>query len=568
MYRHRLSDERVVRALEAIENTELPYPSTWLLTSFIHAAMDPVLAAIYVNDRMANGDARSLVSDWVYIIESITRKGSLPNLPDANAQRAITRRDGNRCCITGKKGSIFDPLCVVPVIAIPTGWITEEGRVFDMMGAFLGPPYRDWWFDFLKDPDYMTPYANHWLVRRSASVAYANGFVKLQRLDSMIEFQVQYAHVGPVVELDVEGNRPLLGDHSRSGMVKVDARFIGTHARLCTSIRLLDLARCIAAQILDGPRLSPSTYRPQSYPRESPIKRAMSRTLSSMLPLGTLGRVALSLWLMTPRRVRITAYGLLRKIGEALYGKSTFFVQRLPFGLYLKHHLGEGTYRNEHNAMRLVQQYTTVPLPKPLDLILARDSTPESDEEYLLMTRLPGLPLSQCNEILSESDCERITMQMQDYLTQIRCIPNMVNDENPICNTLGIEIRDSRIRSGRPMGPFPDEAAFSNILRLSDDPGRRGHSIVFTHGDLNPRNILIDLVTQPDGSEGWSVSGIVDWEFAGYYPEYWDFTKSLFEGFRWKKRYNDMVKNIFKAFGDYSQELDVETRAWGMGDGI
>lgn len=57
-----------------------------------------------------------------------------------------------------------------------------------MLGAFFGPQYRDWWFDYVKDPEYITPYANHWLVRRSASAAFAGGFVHLQRLNSsMIE---------------------------------------------------------------------------------------------------------------------------------------------------------------------------------------------------------------------------------------------------------------------------------------------------------------------------------------------------------------------------------------------
>lgn len=52
--------------------------------------------------------------------------------------------------------------------------------------------------------------------------------------------------------------------------------------------------------------------------------------------------------------------------------------------------------------------------------------------------------------------------------------------------------------------------------------------MVFTHADLNPRNSLV----QRSGRGGWRLSGIVDWETSGYYPEYWDCTKALFEGFR------------------------------------
>lgn len=375
--------------------------------------------------------------------------------------------------------------------------------------------------------------------------------------------------IGPERRIEVDGDLPLLGDHSRSGIKKVDARFIGTHARLCASIRFLEIARNIAPQILDESLLPSLAPRPQSPQRGWPIQNAVSTALSTVLPLAALGNAILTLWLFVPKRARIAAYGQLRKIGKYLYGTRTSYVQRLPFGLYLKFHAGPDIYRNEFNALRLVRQYTTVPVPKPLDVTIPHNQTSLlSADAYLLMTRLPGLPLADCQHILSDKDRDRIINEMRDYLTQIRNIPNLINHDEPICNAVGEAIQDSRIRGETPVGPFPDEASFSQMLRFSDEPSRRGHSIVFTHADLNPRNILISFVTQKDGTRGWSVTGIVDWEFAGYYPEYWDYTKALFEGFRWIKRYNDMVKEIFKEFGDYSRELDVETRAWGTGDGV
>jgi hypothetical protein len=43
--------------------------------------------------------------------------------------------------------------------------------------------------------------------------------------------------------------------------------------------------------------------------------------------------------------------------------------------------------------------------------------------------------------------------------------------------------------------------------------------IVLTHGDLVPRNILV---------RNGNVVGIVDWEMAGFYPEYWEYVKGHF----------------------------------------
>ena len=44
------------------------------------------------------------------------------------------------------------------------------------------------------------------------------------------------------------------------------------------------------------------------------------------------------------------------------------------------------------------------------------------------------------------------------------------------------------------------------------------HRVVFTRGDLKLRNILV--------KEG-KITGFLDWESAGWYPEYWDFTTAL-----------------------------------------
>lgn len=56
------------------------------------------------------------------------------------------------------------------------------------------------------------------------------------------------------------------------------------------------------------------------------------------------------------------------------------------------------------------------------------------------------------------------------------------------------------------------------------------------------------------------LSGIVDWECAGFYPEYWEFTK-LFYG---AQPPPDMQSVIHDAFtGDtYEEELETERLLW------
>jgi thiamine kinase-like enzyme len=47
----------------------------------------------------------------------------------------------------------------------------------------------------------------------------------------------------------------------------------------------------------------------------------------------------------------------------------------------------------------------------------------------------------------------------------------------------------------------------------------KDHEIILTHGDISPRNIIV---------QGSKVVAILDWEMAGFYPEYWEYAKALY----------------------------------------
>ncbi|KAK3305950.1 uncharacterized protein B0T15DRAFT_533909 [Chaetomium strumarium] len=329
------------------------------------------------------------------------------------------------------------------------------------------------------------------------------------------------------------------------------------------------------------------------------VHSALSLNFPSSLNLAT--SVLLSTWLLLPSRLRVAVYDLLRRVGALLYPQPDHAtVHRLPFGLYLKkRQTNPSSSHNELAALQLLRRYTTIPVPTPLDLVHkpaanpaaadpfsvaeAETETEAYGETYLLTTRVPGIPLYRCQHVLSDADLADLAAQLAAHLAQLRAVPQQQQQPNnnththqktkfkiEICDARGHAIRDPRIRGGEPVGPFPDEAAFSRELMFSDDAARRGHRVVFTHADLNPRNILVEKRGgQGQGSLGrWVVAGIVDWENAGFYPEYWDCTKAFFEGFRWSARYNGMVKMVFAALGDYERELEVERRSWQLGDAI
>lgn len=55
-----------------IANARLRHPSGALLSSFVTDALNPILAARYVNNRLQEDDRGSLASDWSYIVEAST----------------------------------------------------------------------------------------------------------------------------------------------------------------------------------------------------------------------------------------------------------------------------------------------------------------------------------------------------------------------------------------------------------------------------------------------------------------------------------------------------------------
>ena len=72
------------------------------------------------------------------------------------------------------------------------------------------------------------------------------------------------------------------------------------------------------------------------------------------------------------------------------------------------------------------------------------------------------------------------------------------------------------------------------------------HSVILTHGDFRQRNIIVK-----DGN----VTGIVDWELCGWYPEYWEFTKALYT---WKWQ-NDWDSFLVKILQPYYPEYAIHT---------
>ena len=201
----------------------------------------------------------------------------------------------------------------------------------------------------------------------------------------------------------------------------------------------------------------------------------------------------------------------------------------IKFGLDLDIH--------EAKAMSFITKSApSVPVPE-----VFRAETFENGTTIIEMENIPGETLQELWPTLSEEGKKSYAQQMNAILEQLRSLQGRYIgsvDEGPVVDTR---------RSTERGGPFFSEADFNNFLRqntVSRTPKiyRRmltsqmsdTHRILFTHGDLNPRNIIV--------REG-RIVGLLDWECAGWYPEYWEFIRffrSIYTRVDWHE-YADII---------------------------
>ena len=153
---------------------------------------------------------------------------------------------------------------------------------------------------------------------------------------------------------------------------------------------------------------------------------------------------------------------------------------------------------------------------------------------YLLMDECPGVPLDTVIADMSPAELDHIADQLAAVLKEMRACTS---------TTLGSV-------SGGPYDnrymPFPWQPphAFSSVAEFlefyrgmfldfcgaafveklfSCFPDGSDVPVHLTHGDLLPKNILVD---------GSTITAIIDWETAGFYPEFWEYCRMHDPGFQ------------------------------------
>ena len=229
--------------------------------------------------------------------------------------------------------------------------------------------------------------------------------------------------------------------------------------------------------------------------------------------------------------------------GGVIFVSPTLCIKSTPF-----------TRLAEASAMRFVAQHTSIPVPK------VHCAFDERGQTYILMERIEGETLARVWGQRSDESRARILRHLKAIVDELRGIP--APSKPRVSNVDGGPIFDHRLPRKSSWGPFETIQDFHRELRsgieaedIEDDASSPGvknmtsfheqawQSPVFTHGDLSALNILV---------RGDEVVGVVDWETAGWYPPYWEYTSAKHtnpQNLWWQEEVDKFIAPMPEALG-------------------
>lgn len=185
---------------------------------------------------------------------------------------------------------------------------------------------------------------------------------------------------------------------------------------------------------------------------------------------------------------------------------------------------GRRVHLSEASTMLFISRHTSIPVPKVLCAFTHSGLT------YIVMERIQG-------DIIGNGWVKRNKESKAKLLSQLGSLVREMHELQPpqgmgVASVDGGSLFDCRVPGGSlRFGPFSTVQDFHRHLRRGMEFDSRldpqiqnlikqqnnSWPLVFTHGDLSSLNIL---------ARGDDIVGIIDWETAGWYPSYWEYTSA------------------------------------------
>ena len=197
----------------------------------------------------------------------------------------------------------------------------------------------------------------------------------------------------------------------------------------------------------------------------------------------------------------------------------------------------------EAETMQFILAHTNVPIPRVFG-ILVEDNTwnngTVAKRYHIVMEYIAGGSYLEELPSLTPTEKADIWRQLRQAMDELRALPSPGYYGQVGCRQLYDTIFAHPESQGEAMcGPFATEEKLNHgigllmdrllnryhaaLFRQSIDAAYQGHRPTFTHGDLQDRNLLIRPVGfQENGDRCFKVI-LIDWEYAGWYPDYWEF---------------------------------------------
>jgi aminoglycoside phosphotransferase len=227
---------------------------------------------------------------------------------------------------------------------------------------------------------------------------------------------------------------------------------------------------------------------------------------------------------------------------------------------------GPYVHLTEAATMKFVAENTSLPVPKVYSAFIHKKRA------YIVMERMQGDDLPRTWGNLPEESREKVFEQLKRMFQELRALKPAESVGVESC--VGGSLHDSRIPSSLPrFGPFKTIQEFHLRLREGLQPSEiKDHkddqdwrditsmaarqdgpwpSPVFTHGDLHPFNIRL---------HGDKVVGIIDWEFSGWYPHYWEYTSAWY-GNRLSTNWQGTLDKFLDPF-PVELEMEITRQKW------
>jgi aminoglycoside phosphotransferase len=231
---------------------------------------------------------------------------------------------------------------------------------------------------------------------------------------------------------------------------------------------------------------------------------------------------------LTSKYLHVTTEDLVSRVssGDNIWSLSVLDIIKIDENLVVKR--GRLTLQSLEEAanMQIIRQLTSIPVPEIVRVHA------QGRRAYIFMSYVPGTTLQHIWPTLSMEARQNITDQLKSYMDELRAIPPpsscyIGSLESHICvdnrQLLRLNIDENRLISSEKefnrfimadLWEFYPTEYYNMLLSMM----RQNHRIVLTHGDFHPRNIMVkDTI----------ITGIIDWEFSGWYPEYWEYIKAL-----------------------------------------